>query len=367
MKELVIKEFGKLADGTEVSQYILENDFGDQVVVTPFGATLVAWYVNENEADSSDAADTTPTNLVLGFDDVSKYEADKKWNFGATVGPYANRIAGAEFRLNENFYKLNKNDGNNNLHSGDLNFGKKLWDVVRAEDHAVTFAIKLDDETYPGNLLLKVTYSYGNDRQLGLHYEAESDEDTYINPTNHSYFNLNGSGSVDNLHLEVNSRLYTPVNEDLIPSGEVLSVEGTGFDLRTLTKMEDVFASKDEDIVAKAGLDHNFVLDKEIPNEYFYAARIVNMDTQKQLVCFTQMPALQIFTGNGLDGVEGSDGRVYHEHDGICLETQYFPDAVNNAHFPSPLLRAGETFSSETLYTYVDYVDFGSGEDEDIF
>lgn len=347
MKAVEKRDFGQLADGTQVDLYVLENDNGDRVELSPYGATLVALKFND---------DGDRHNIVLGYDDVSAYEQNG-FNLGATVGPYANRIRSGEFRLNQKFYRIKKNDGNNVVHSGELGFDKKLWRTEIVKDHLVKFAISLKSPSYPGEIEASVSYSFANDRQLEIKYEASSSESTYLNFTNHSYFNLAGTGDVSEQFLAVNADFYTPVDTDLMPTGEILSVQGSDFDLRKLTKLEKIFASTSQSISTVGGLDHNFVLNKEEPRELTYAARLVDKSSKKQLVCYTDLPGIQIFTANGLPAYTGSEDRVFSNHYAVCLETQFFPDSPNIPYFVSPLLKAGEKFTSTTIYSYVPWTE----------
>lgn len=335
MEKYKVEDFGKLSDGQSVSLYTLENDLGDQVKVSTYGACLVAFIVNDKD---------DRRNIVLSYDDASLYEEDTSSNLGGLIGPFANRISNGEFRLNEHFYKLKKNDGNNALHSSELALNRRIWDVIDAKDHLVTFRITQDADNYPGKIEFRVTYEFNNQRQLKISYRAKSTEDTYLNLTNHAYFNLNSSGKVNDEFLEVNADYYTPVDENLIPTGEVLSVKDTDFDFREEKLLDTVFNSEIE------GLDNNFVLNKEEENEFTYAARIIDKDRGKQLVCYTTMPAVQVYTANAYVDVFGED----RTHEAVCLETQFFPDSVNIMHFPSCKVKADEVYSHETIFSYVD-------------
>ena len=347
MKEVLEEKFGTLSDGTEVPLYVLENDLGDKVKLTPYGATLVAWQINENDELK---------DLVLGYDDVASYETNGGF-LGATVGPIANRIAGAEFRINSKFYRNEKNEGNNALHSSVIGFSNVIWEVLKLEDHEISFKYILKTDKYPGELSVVVTYSYANDRQLNLDYEFESTEDTYVNLTNHSYFNVRGAGDVDDLFLEINADFYTPIDDTLMPTGEILKVEGSDFDLRKLRRLGELFASNEESIVKNNGLDHNYVLNKEEVEEFTYAMRLVDKDSKKQIVCFTDRPGIQVYTSNMLDPVKGSNNRVFSNHHAVCMETQFYPDAPNLTHFPSPKVLANTKYSSRTTYLYSDYIE----------
>lgn len=346
MKAITVQDFGKTKNGTACRLYTIENERGDRASFTEFGAALVSWQMKEDDGSMRD--------LVLGYDAVSHYEKNGG-NLGAVCGRFANRIRFGEFRLNDKMYKVPKGDNLHVCHSGDGGFHSRVWTYEAGEEGTVTFTyLAKDGETgFPGNLNIKVTYAFDDDRQLLITYEAESDKDTIINVTNHSYFNLDGAEDVSSQLVEVNASFITPVDEALIPTGEVRSVEGTDFDLREAVKLGDVFASKDEALARVGGLDHNFVVDGEERGELRYAARLINPKTKTQLVCYTTEPAVQVYTANCLDAYEGSGGRVFGVHKGICFETQNFPASPNYPHFPSPVLRAGDKYISRTIYAYV--------------
>lgn len=345
MKKIEIKNFGKTKGGESCRLYILENDNGDRVGFTEYGAALVLWELRNEQGGSR--------NIVLGYDDVSAYEKNSG-NLGAVCGRFANRIRYAEFRLNEKFYRIPKNEGEHVCHSGAEGFSDRVWSVDSYDDESVRFVYHAaDGETgFPGNMTVSVTYSFDEDRQLMLRYEAESDQDTVINLTNHSYFNLAGEGDISDQYVEVNASFMTPVDGQMIPTGEVLKVEGTDFDLREKKLLKDVMNSQDEAIASVGGLDHNFVVDAEERGELRYACRLIEPESKMQLVCYTTEPAVQVYTANMLDELEGSGGRVFGKHKGICFETQNFPCSPNICHFPSPVLKAGEKFISETIYAY---------------
>lgn len=345
MKEYKKLEFGKTKDGEKVDLIVLENDLGDKLELIPYGARIVALKFNENG---------TERNIVLERNSVKDYE-NGGGSLGATVGPIANRIKNAEFRFQSNLYVIEKNEGNNVVHSGDLALDYRLWDIDEVSDHEVVFSIRVNEDNYPGDLRIKVRYSFSNDRKLYIDYEATSSEDTYVNLTNHSYFNISDAETIKDLFFELNADFYTPIDDELIPTGEIAKVEGTQLDFRKLKSLKDYVEHGKEMFPATKGIDHNFVLNKEERNELSYAARLVDKETGKQLVCFTDCPGIQVYTANLLDDYECDSGRKLGEFAGICLETQFFPDFVNRAHFPAPLLKAGDEYKSSTVYVYTDW------------
>ncbi len=346
-EDVMVKDFGRTEDGTKATLYTLENSQGDKASFTDYGAALVSLEVNLGE-ESRD--------IVLGYADVSDYEKNSG-NLGATCGPFANRISNGEYRLNDSFYTLPKNDSNNVCHSGALGFHTRFWTLSESSADSLTFTCTMGSgqQAFPAELSVSVTYALTEERTLSINYEARTEQDTIINLTNHSYFNLAGEGVIDEQLIEVNASFYTPVDEELIPTGEILSVSGTGFDLRQARKLSDVFASDEEGIRSVGGLDHNFVIDGEERDELRYAARLMDPESELQVVCYTTEPGIQIYTANMLKDYQGSKDRTFGEHHGICFETQNFPDSPNIIHFPSPVLRKGDVFRSTTIYQFGPY------------
>ncbi len=349
MKQWQSKAFGAVGE-QKVSLYTLENDFGDQAVFTEYGAALVSLKMVMDDGQARD--------IVLGYDSLAEYEANSG-NLGAVCGRYANRIRFGEYRLGDVFYRVPKNDGNHACHSGKEGFHRQVWQLEEVTDEFVRFLyVAKDGESgFPGELRTQVTYTFDDDRSLSIAYSAESTKDTVLNLTNHSYFNLAGEGSIREQLVEVNASFITPVDKELIPTGEIRRVDGTDFDLREAKPIAKVLDSQEEAISTVGGLDHNFIVDAEERGELRYAARLINPETKMQLVCYTTEPGIQVYTANMLKDYPGSGGRQFGKHTGICFETQHFPDSPNITYFPSPVLKAGETFRSQTIYAYVPYQD----------
>jgi aldose 1-epimerase len=285
----------------------------------------------------------TMGDVVLGFDDPEDYQRIDHPYFGALVGRYANRIANGLFTLNGERYALPKNDGPNSLHGGLKGFDKAFWKVQMNPDKlSCTLTLKSPDgdEGYPGNLDVEVTYTLTHGRELVIDYRAISDKDTIINLTNHSYFNLGLDHENDILghELWINADKYTAVDDNLTPTGELNSVEGD-MDFR------------EHRAIGKGGYDHNFVLN-EAPL-YDPKARLIHPPSGRMMEVFTTEPGLQFYSGNFLDGkIKGKNQKSYQRHHGVCLETQHFPDSPNHPNFPSTLLKAGEVFTSKTMYKF---------------
>lgn len=306
----------------------------------PFAAALRALWVPNREG--------RPTDVCLGYDDPAAYQT-LDGCLGAVVGRYANRIAGARFSLRGQVFQLPPNEGENLLHSGPRGFQQRLWQVVRAEEHTVTFALDTPDgeDGFPGTLHTEVTYTL-QDGALSMDYLASSDRDTVVNLTNHSYFNLAGQdgGVVGDHVLTVRAEQYTPTDSGNIPTGALAPVEGTPLDLRRGAALGDLL--DDPFLTPTRGLDHNLVLSGgDGPAASLYCPR-----TGILLEMETTLEGVQVYTANFLGERPGKGGAVYGPHHGVCLETQHFPDAVNHANFPSPLLRAGETARFRTVYRF---------------
>jgi len=294
-------------------------------------------------------------DVVLGRDSLSEY-IDNSGCYGALIGRNSNRIANGEFTLNGKKYTLAKNNGNNNLHGGNIGFGKRVWQgkaVDKAEPSLIlTLTSEDGDEGFPGKVKVKVTYTLTKENGLKIHYEGKSNADTLLNMTNHTYFNLNGhdSGTVDGHTLMIQSSFYTPNTDECMPYGAVESVAGTAFDFREGIKMYDGFTSGHPQVELFGGYDHNFALDGFGFRKF---STLTGDKTGIVMDSYTDRPAVQIYTGNGIktDRV-CKNGVKYPIHGGVCLETQVFPNAMEFSHFPSPVLKKGEVYDTVTEYRF---------------
>lgn len=335
--------FGMMPDGDSVMLYTLTNEQDIKVTISNYGGIITGIYTPDKNGKT--------TNITLGFDNLEQYLAAQS-NFGALIGRYGNRIAGARFSLDGQEYTLAANNGNNSLHGGVEGFNQKLWipEVIACDERA---ALKLSytsldgEEGYPGTLQVTVTYELLMD-QLFITYEAETDKPTVLNLTNHAYFNLAGEGTILDHVLYINASRYTPVNDELIPTGELANVEGTPFDFRKPTVIGARFNLLDGDPV---GFDHNFVLDGAEADRRL-AAKLYDRPSGRFLEVFTTEPGLQFYTGNFLDGSLSSGNQIFVQHSALCLETQHFPDSPNQPDFPSTVLRPGEQFASQTILKF---------------
>jgi len=345
------QSFGKTAAGEEIELYSLSNKGGMGASVTNFGATLVTLKVPDKNGKSAD--------VVLGYDDLDGYVNDKAY-FGATVGRYANRIAGGKFSLGSHTCSLPQNNGNNTLHGGLTGFNKHVWkarEVNSAKGAAVEFSYlsKDGEEGYPGNLSVTVVYTLTNKNELKIDYSATTDKKTVVNLTNHTYFNLAGQGNGDILkhELMINADTFTPVDSGLIPTGELKKVEGTPFDFRKATAIGARVDANDEQIKLGGGYDHNFVLNRKAATGLSLAARVSDPASGRTMEVWTTEPGVQFYTGNFLDGsFKGKGGGAYQKRTAFCLETQHFPDSPNHPSFPTTLLKPGEKYHTATVYKF---------------
>lgn len=337
--------FGALPDGTPVDLYTLKNAHGITMKVMTYGAIITELHTPDRQGQLGD--------IVLGFDSLDAYLQGHPY-FGAVVGRYANRIAKGRFTLEGHAYTLATNNGPNALHGGLKGFDKVVWTaepVLVPNGVAVRFSYVSPDgeEGYPGNLAVRVTYTLTNTDELVMDYEAKTDKATVVNLTNHSYFNLAGEGDILGHELMLNAANYTPVDDTLIPTGQIAPVKGTvmdftaakpiGRDLRQLTNDPQ-------------GYDHNYVLNRA-GKGLALCARVYEPKTGRTLEILTTQPGVQFYSGNFLDGtLKGKRGTVYQQHTGFCLETQHYPDSPNQPAFPSVVLRPNQTYQHSTVHKF---------------
>jgi len=342
--------YGALADGAAVDSYTLTNAAGMSVKVISYGGIVTSVRVPDRNGQLGEVA--------LGYDSLEGYVKDTS-HFGALVGRYANRIGGARFELDGKVYALAKNDGPNSLHGGVQGFDKQLWRVEpfeRATEVGVILSRTSADgeEGFPGNLAVQVTYTLTDDNQLAFDYSATTDKSTVVNLTHHGYFNLagEGSGNVLQHELTIHADRYTPVDQTLIPTGELASVAGTPFDFRTRSTIGARIHSNHPQIQLARGYDQNFVLNRD-GEGLVLAARVKDAKTGRVMEVRTTEPGLQFYTANHFDGtLIGKAGHAYAQHDAFCLETQHFPDSPNQPAFPSTRLDPGQTYRSRTVYSF---------------
>jgi aldose 1-epimerase len=337
-------DFGTLPDGRKVEIYTLVNKNGLKARLINYGGILVSLETPDRKGRMGD--------IVLGHDSLEGYLKSSPY-FGCIVGRYGNRIAKGRFTLDGAEYKLATNNGPNHLHGGLKGFDKVVWaaqPVSEQDARGVKFNYLSPDgeEGYPGNLLVRVTYLLTDRNELSIRYEAETDKATPVNLTHHSYFNLAGQGEGDILghELRLDAPSYTPVDEGLIPTGQIAAVAGTPFDF---TKPAVIGARIAQ---VPGGYDHNYVLGSG-GGKLAPAARVSEPRSGRVMEIATTEPGIQFYTGNFLDGtITGKGGKVYNKHYGFCLETQHFPDSPNQPGFPSTILRPGQKYHSLTVHTF---------------
>lgn len=331
------KVFGTMPDGTEIFCWTIFNEKGFEAKILDYGATIQSIIVPDKNG--------VPVDVVLGYDTVEGYISGDGY-IGATVGRFANRIKEGRFELNGEKYELYINNGPNHLHGGKKGFDRCIWSAKQVGEKVVFSRISPDgEEGYPGNLEISVIFGWEGD-SLIIEYEAETDRDTILNLTNHSYFNLNGKDKVDEHILQINAERFTVCDQNCTPTGELALVEGTAMDFRT-PKTIGKDAYNDEPCVKPfGGYDANFV----ISGHPF--AKATGDKTGITLVADTDQPGVQLYTANALTDQKGKGGADYGFRSAFCLETQHYPDCVNHPEWPSPILRKGEKFHSVTKYTF---------------
>lgn len=340
--------FGTLPDGRAVEQFTLRNANGIEIKAIGFGGIITSLRVPDRSGKLDD--------VVLGFDRLEPYLKNDPF-FGAIIGRYGNRIAEGSFTLDGKTYTLAKNNGPNHLHGGVKGFDKVLWEVEPdAGRNALVFTRTSPDgeEGYPGNLRVRVTYTLTDANALTVDYVATTDKPTPVNLTQHSYFNLAGHAAGDILghELTLNADRYTPVDDTLIPTGELAPVEGTPFDFRQPTAIGARIDAGHPQLNAAKGYDHNWVLNRA-GDGLQVAARVHEPKSGRTLEVATMEPGIQFYSGNFLDGtLTGKGGAVYRHRTGFCLETQHFPDSPNQPNFPSTILRPGEEYRTRTVFTF---------------
>lgn len=344
-----VKEFGVCSCGKTINAYTLTNSKGMEATVINYGAILTSLIVPDKQGNKED--------VVLGYDTLEPYY-DNPCYFGATIGRSANRIANASFDIDGVTYKLPVNDGPNNLHSDyDKGVHKKYWEAqVEEGTNSVVFFIEEEDGThgFPGKLELTVTYRLTEENELLIAYHGVSDKKTVINCTNHSYFNLAGhaSGNVYDQKIQILADKFTSVVQGAIPTGEWKDVEGTPFDLRTPVAIGAHIDDEDEQLKLTGGYDHNFCI-KDADHTMRLCAVAEDEKSGRKMEVLTDLPGVQFYAGNYIDNVAGKKGATYIKRSAFCLETQYFPDSVNQESFESPIFDAGQEYTTSTVYRFV--------------
>lgn len=342
--EIEIEGFGYVGDD-EVTLISLRNRYGQKVSITNLGGIVHRWVCPDRFGQ--------PADILLGRENLEGYLANHPY-FGAIVGRYANRIAFGKFNIGSEEYQLQTNLAPHHLHGGVVGFDKKIWDfkISKGTDVCTVQLSTISphlEEGYPGNLMIEVCYTFNNNNELIVEYFAQTDKPTIVNLTNHCYFNLSGRQNGDVLDHEVRIAAdnFTEVDDTLIPTGRIQSVEGSILDLRNYRKLSECILAHDPIFSNTNGFDHNYVV-----NDHQHDAPIAEVKHEasgRLLEVFTDQPGVQLYTGNWLGDVDGKEGK-YKPYAGLCLETQHFPDSPNHSSFPTTLLMPGEQYYSKTIY-----------------
>ena len=335
--------FGTTADGQPVYLYTLRNSSGAEARIMNYGGIVQSLKVPDKNGNLGDVA--------LGFDNFEPYKANSPY-FGALIGRYGNRIANGKFTLDGTTYALAQNNPPNNLHSGPVGFDKVIWNANQKSPSTLelTYLSKDGDQGFPGNLQVTAVYTLTDNNELHVNFTATTDKDTVCNLTQHSYWNLAGSGDVLNHVVQIFADNYTPVNPNLIPTG-IEPVKGTPFDFTTPTPIGARINEDNAQLKAGGGYDHNFVLDKK-PGKLGLAARVTEKTSGRVLEVLTTSPGLQFYSGNFIGNITGKNGMQYHNRSGFAMEAQHFPDSPNHPDFPTTVLKPGQTYHNTIIYRF---------------
>jgi len=351
-QEFVLKtsDFQTEIGGKKTDLYLLKNE-QIEVYITNYGARIVSLLSPDKQGIMGD--------VVLGFKSIADYQKAKTPFHGCIIGRYGNRIAKGNFDLNSTSYQLPINNNENHLHGGPEGFHNQVWEVVSADDNSIvmTYLSKDGEMGYPGNLSVEVTYAINDKNELLIAYKATTDKATPINLTNHAFFNLAGQakGSINDHLLMLNADHFTPVDEGLIPLGEIRSVEGSPFDFRRAKTIGQDLNQQATDTQLRygGGYDHNFVLNKVAEGNLDLAARVVDPKSGRQMDVYTEEPGIQFYGGNFMDGGDiGKYGNPFDYRGSFALETQHYPDSPNQDNFPNTILQPGETYQTQSIYRF---------------
>ena len=342
------EDFQKIVDNKQVALYILTGKSGLEMSVTNFGAKIVSLHVPDRNGKMTD--------VVLGHNTLDGYLSSKEPYFGAVCGRTGNRIAKGRFTLDGKEYRLAVNNGPNNLHGGLKGFNAVVWDACQTDEQTIelTYVSPDGEEGFPGTLTTKITYRITDNNSVQMEYEAQTDQPTIVNLTNHSFFNLSGAGDpyIGDHQLTINADTYLPTDDTAIPYGNAESVAGTPMDFRTPCTIGERIKEDFQQLIFGKGYDHTYVLNKQ-NDELSFCAKAVSPKTGIVMDVFTTEPGVQLYTGNWLTGeYVGKNGHHYPMRSAFCLETQHFPDSINKPQFPTVILRPGETFKSQTIFKF---------------
>ena len=350
VKLIPAENFNKVVEGKQVSLYTLHNGFLT-MQVTNYGGRVVALWMPDNRGSYED--------IVLGYDHIDKYLNNPGERYlGAVVGRCANRISNGTFTLNGIEYQLTKNDGENTLHGGLIGADKRVWDVVSANDSVIQMhtVFANGEDGFPGNLDVTMSYTLTHDNQFQIRYSATTDEATLCNFSHHSFFNLKGegNGTILDHELQINSRYMTTIDDQILTTGKFSGVQNTPFDFREKHRIGDNIKADDEQLKNAKGYDHNWIADKNSPKAYAWVATLTEPESGREMQVWSDQVGLQFYSGNFFDGKGiGKCGKPLNYREGLALETQFFPDAINHETLaPKPILKPGDEYHQLCIYKF---------------
>ena len=344
------EDFQKVVDGKQVDLFCLRNENGCEVAVTNYGGSLVAIMVPDREGKMA--------NVIQGHDCIDDCIASPEPFLSTLVGRYGNRICRGKFHLNGKEYNLAINNGPNHLHGGPTGFHARVWDAEQVNEHVLVlrYVSAYYEEGFAGELHMTVRYTWTDENELVIDYRGTTNKKTIVNMTSHGFFSLQGianptPSALDQV-VEINADFYIPIDENSIPTGEILRVKGTPFDFTVPKPVGRDIDADDEQIKHGTGYDHCYVLNKKEVGELTFAARVLDPTSGRTMEVYTTEPGVQFYSDNWADGYKGQHGATFGKHSGLCFEAQHFPDSPNKAHFPSVVLRPGEVYTQKTVYKF---------------
>ena len=344
------EDFQKIVDGKQVDLFFLRNANGCEVAVTNYGGSLVAIIVPDREGKMA--------NVIQGHDCIDDCINSPEPFLSTLVGRHGNRICRGKFHLNGKEYNLSINNGPNHLHGGPTGFHARVWDAEQIGNQVLVlrYVSAYYEEGFPGELQMTVRYTWTDDNELIVDYRGTTNKKTIVNMTSHGFFSLQGianptPSALDQI-VEINADFFVPIDENSIPTGEILRVKGTPFDFTTPKPVGQDIAADDEQIKNGTGYDHCYVLNKSEVGELTFAARVTDPNSGRTMEVYTTEPGVQFYSDNWADGYKGQHGATFGKHSGLCFEAQHFPDSPNKPHFPSVVLRPGEVYTQKTIYRF---------------
>lgn len=344
------EDFITTINGKQTNLYTLTNESGMEVSITNYGGALVAIMVPDKDGKMA--------NVIQGHDNIQDCMSSPEPFLSTLIGRYGNRICKGKFTMNDKEYSLAVNNGPNHLHGGPTGFHARVWDAEQINDHELVlrYVSAYYEEGFPGELKMTVKYSLTEDNELVIDYRGTTNKKTVVNMTSHGFFSLAGianpTPSAMNVICQINADFFIPIDENSIPTGEILKVEGTPFDFRTPHVVGERIDADCPQIKNGAGYDHCFVLNKREVGELSFAAKIVEPVSGRSMEVYTTEPGVQFYSDNWADGYKGQFGATFGRRSALCFEAQHFPDSPNRAHFPSVILRPGEVYKQKTIYKF---------------